>query len=181
MMKLVNKQTKEEYSIGKPAYIKFKDDTGSVEISTSNLTLSLAKRLYHQGILELVEEDDKKKDIKEEETLEFYIKRLGNKLGLDYTSTKMFLKALYKMYPASVLSMILKEIALTLDEKYTDNIRNSEHIYSICLTNGLITEIPKKAIKSYKCFAAFRTIEDAKIACKVCKEYLKDIFKDNAK
>lgn len=81
-------------------------------------------------------------------------------------------------YPAAAFAMVLREIAIELDKKYEDHISNSPEIYSISLTDGRITKLYKSSIRSYKNFAAFRTIDDAKFACKVLREVLKDMFRD---
>lgn len=81
-------------------------------------------------------------------------------------------------YPAAAFAIVLREIAIELDKKYEDHISNSPEIYSISLVDGRITKLYKSRIRSYKNFAAFRTIDDAKFACKVLREVLKDMFRD---
>ena len=64
-----------------------------------------------------------------------------------------------------------------MDKKYEDHIENSPEIYVISLLDGRITKANKAHIKNYRNFAAFRTIGDAKIACNIVKELLKELFK----
>ena len=87
---------------------------------------------------------------------------------------------LYKIYPAAVFSIILRELAIIMDGKYPDHISNSEQIWTIRMTDGKIVQITSP-IKSFNNFAAFRTLEDAIEAKKVMKEALADLFKRGGK
>ena len=82
--------------------------------------------------------------------------------------------------PAAALSIILREIATELDKKYKDHIEKSPEIYVISTLDGRITKANKAHIRNYRNFAAFRTIEDAKIACKIVKPILKEMFKSKS-
>ena len=79
--------------------------------------------------------------------------------------------------PAAAFSMVLREIAVELDKKYEDHIENSPEIYVISMLDGRITKANKAHIKNYRNFSAFRTIEDARIACRIVKPILKEMFK----
>ena len=79
----------------------------------------------------------------------------------------------------AVVQLLLKEIAIELDKKYDNHIKNSEKIYAISPQDGRIHEIDKSHIKNYRAFPAFRNIEDAKIACSLVKNHLKSIFGDD--
>jgi hypothetical protein len=71
---------------------------------------------------------------------------------------------------------MLKEAALTIDSLYPDCITNCEEVYVISTLDGKIHKVKKQQIKSYKNFAAFRTVEDALKAYKVIKSYLHEEF-----
>lgn len=86
------------------------------------------------------------------------------------------LATLHLANPWAATQMILREIAIELDKKYDDHINESEKIYVISPQDGRIHEINKKTVKNYKAFPAFRSIEDAKIACSLIREHLKSIF-----
>ena len=77
----------------------------------------------------------------------------------------------------AAVNIVLREIACILDEKYPDHINKSDKIYIISTFDGRIHEVSKAYIKNYRNFAAFRTIEDAKIACNIVRDQLKDMFK----
>ena len=58
-------------------------------------------------------------------------------------------------------------------------IEKSPEIYIISTLDGRITKANKAHIKNYRNFAAFRTIEDDKIACTITRDILKEMFKNN--
>lgn len=109
--------------------------------------------------------------------LAFYINKVAQRFGWKPAKACNYLNTIDSCYPAAAFAIILREIAIELDKKYEDHISNSPEIYSISLTDGRITRLYKNSIRSYKNFAAFRTIDDAKFACKVLREVLKDMFK----
>lgn len=86
------------------------------------------------------------------------------------------LATLHLANPWAATQMVLREIAIELDKKYDDHINKSEKIYAISPQDGRIHEVNKKTVKNYKAFPAFRSIEDAKIACSLIREHLKSIF-----
>lgn len=109
--------------------------------------------------------------------MNFYIEKIAIKLGWKLDKVYNYLNNIDSILPAAALSMVLREIAIELDKKYEDHIENSPEIYVISLLEGRIIKANKAHIKNYRNFAAFRTIEDAKIACKIVKPVLKEMFK----
>ena len=109
--------------------------------------------------------------------MNFYIEKIAARLGWKPEKVYNYLNSVDSILPAASLSMVLREIAIELDKKYEDHIENSPEIYVISLLDGRITKANKAHIKNYRNFAAFRTIEDAKIACKIVKPVLKEMFK----
>ena len=53
-----------------------------------------------------------------------------------------------------VVQLLLKEIAIELDKKYDNHIKNSEKIYTISNQDGRIHEVDKSHIKNYRAFPA---------------------------
>ena len=111
----------------------------------------------------------------------YYVYSLAQKKGWKFEKMANFLSNLSEINFGAAFSVILKEIAIELDKQYDDHIENSEEIYCVSLTNGHIVKIDKKFIKNYRNFAAFRTIDDAKLACKITRSLLKDMFKSGRK
>ena len=112
--------------------------------------------------------------------IDFYIERIAVRLGWKPEKVYNYLNNVDSILPAAALSMILREIATELDKKYKDHIENSPEIYVISMLDGRITKANKAHIRNYRNFAAFRTIEDAKIACKIVKPILKEMFKSKS-
>lgn len=104
---------------------------------------------------------------------------LCNKAKLTSGGMSSILDALEGANHWAVVQLLLKEIAIELDKKYDNHINKSEKIYAVSPQDGRIHEIDKSHIKNYKAFPAFRSIEDAKIACHLVKNHLKSIFGDD--
>lgn len=109
--------------------------------------------------------------------IKYYICKIGDKKNWSYVQTYEFIKLLYDINKAALFSILLREIAIELDKKYKDHIKNSEEIYVISITNGRIVKIDKKFIKNYNNFAAFRTMSDAKFAAKILRSCLREMFR----
>lgn len=110
--------------------------------------------------------------------LEYYIQKIAKKLGWKIEKVYNYLNNIDTILPAAALSMVLREIAIELDKKYEDHIEKSPEIYVISILDGRITKANKAHIKNYKNFAAFRSVSDAKIACRITKDILKEMFKN---
>ena len=104
---------------------------------------------------------------------------LCNKVEITSGGMACILDILEKANHWAVVQLLLKEIAIELDKKYNNHIKNSEKIYAISNQDGRIHEVDKSHIKNYRAFPAFRNIEDAKIACSLVKNSLKSIFGDD--
>lgn len=108
--------------------------------------------------------------------LHYYVEKLAKKLNWKVDKVYNYLNTIDSVYPAAAFSMVLREIAIELDKKYEDHIEKSPEIYVVSLLDGRITKANKAHIKNYRNFAAFRSIEDAKIACSIIKPILKNLF-----
>lgn len=109
--------------------------------------------------------------------LEYYIQKIAKKLGWKMEKVYNYLNSVDSILPTAAFSMVLREVAIELDKKYEDHIEKSPKIYVISMLDGRITKANKAHIKNYRNFAAFRTIEDAKIACRITRDILKEMFK----
>lgn len=109
--------------------------------------------------------------------LEYYVQKIADKMGWHIEKVYNYLNSVDSIFPAAAFSMVLREIAIELDKKYEDHINNSPEIYVISLLDGRITKANKAHIKNYRNFAAFRSVSDAKIACSIVKDILKEMFK----
>ena len=120
---------------------------------------------------------DKVKPTETHMDLHYYVEKLAKKLNWKVEKMYNYLNTIDSVYPAAAFSMILREVAIELDKKYEDHIEKSPEIYVISMFDGRISKANKAHIKNYRNFAAFRTIEDAAIACRITKDVLKEMFR----
>lgn len=120
---------------------------------------------------------DKVKPAESHMNLHYYVEKLAKKLNWKVEKMCNYLNTIDSVYPVAAFSMILREVAIELDKKYEDHIEKSPEIYVISMLNGKITKANKAHIKNYRNFAAFRSIEDAKTACSIVREILKELSK----
>lgn len=113
--------------------------------------------------------------------IEYYINLLAKKNNVSFKDMDIFLGNMYQIDPSAAIGLILRVIAVELDKQYADHIENSPEIYAISMLNGKINKIEKSYIKTYKGFAAFRSIDDAKIACKLLSNKIRFLFKNARK
>ena len=111
--------------------------------------------------------------------LEYYIQKIAERLGWKIEKVCNYLNSVDAILPVAAFSMILREVAIELDKKYKDHIEKSPEIYVISMYDGRITKVNKAHIKNYRNFAAFRSVNDAKIACSIVRDILKGMFKNN--
>lgn len=108
--------------------------------------------------------------------LEYYYRKALDRVHIVYTP--LDIDNLNKAEATMFFSLILKEIAIDLDEKYPNHIRDAANIYSISLLNGLITPIDKSKIRNFKNFAAFRGMYDISIALEIIEPLWVKLFGD---
>lgn len=75
-------------------------------------------------------------------------------------------------------SVMLRALAVLIDRKYPDHINNADvdKYFTIDMTNGRVCEVPKGKIKNFRNFAAFRSIDDIKIATKILRPFIKELW-----
>ena len=105
-----------------------------------------------------------------------YAKRIIDKLKLNSSVGIIFLGSLNVVNSGVVFSLLLKEIAIEIDNRYEGHISKSPEIYCVSVLNGKIKKINKNNIHTYKHFAAFRTKEDALEAIHILKVLYQDMF-----
>ena len=143
------------------------------------VTKDILPKLIKAGIVTTKLDEKPVAETKIPMELNYYIENIANKLNWKVEKVYNYLNNVDTILPAAAFSMVLREIAIELDKKYEDHIDKSPEIYVISLLNGRITKANKAHIKNYRNFAAFRTIEDAKIACTITRDILKEMFKSD--
>lgn len=132
----------------------------SVIVSESNIPLLIRYNIIEEVKLNI---DD-------------YAERIIDKLKLDLSIGTSFLSSLAIVNPGVVFSLLLKEIAIEIDNRYEGHISKNPEIYCVSVLNGEIKKVNKNNIHTYKHFAAFRTKEDALEAIHILKLLYQDMF-----
>jgi hypothetical protein len=104
-----------------------------------------------------------------------FVPVLAIKFKLPTSETLVLLQHLYDMNPGACISLFAKEIAIFLDLRYPDHISKLDEYFVLSLTDGCIHPC-NTPIKNHQCLALFRTLDDAKFACKVLKPMLKAVY-----
>lgn len=179
----VDVKTGRQISLGQPYDIQFTGAHYSMHLVGDQMTKSVLNLLIAYGAVTETEvsEEEEEKSIYGTiggvpDNIGFYINQAGKELGVDPLSACRLFEMVAVINPAAFFSILLKEIAVELDKKYPDHIENSKEIYYINVFNGTITKADKAWIRNYRNFAAFRTLEDAKVACKILSPIMKDLF-----
>ena len=173
MNKLKLKETGKEVKMGEKL-IKVVELFGiPVPVAQIEVNETTLPDLIKHGIV-VTEGSDSDIDI----TIEGAVQHLANRIGWNKENLERYFSNLYKISPAAVFEIVLKEVAILLDKKYPNHISNSKEIWVINKVNGEIQKLKDMSkIKSLQHFAAFRSIEDAKIACRITRDILKEMFK----
>lgn len=173
MNKLKLKETGKEVKMGEKL-IKVVELFGiPVPVAQIEINKTTLPDLIKHGVI-VAEGSDSDIDI----TIEGAVQHLANRIGWNKENLERYFNNLHKISPAAVFEIILKEVAILLDEKYPNHISNSKEIWVINKVNGeiqVLKDISK--IKSFQHFAAFRSLDDAKIACTITRDILKEMFK----
>lgn len=150
----------------------------SVVVTEAAIPQLLKAGIIFKKSIEKVDKEAEEHKIGEKQlSLDYYIEKLAKRLGWKVEKVYNYLNTIDSIYPIAAFSIILREVAIELDKKYEDHIEKSPKIYVISLLDGRITEVNKACIKNYRNFAAFRSISDAKTACSIVREILKELFK----
>lgn len=176
MKKLIFVETGKEVEMGKIIAFGMESGRGFMPFYTVIVCEESIPSLIEEGVIKEVEEEGTHVDPN------FYLEHLAKRIHWNVDNLRKYLGNLYTIYPAAVLSILLREIAIVLDEKYDNQIENSKEIYVISCLNGEISKVKDlNKIKNFKNFAAFRTLDDALAAKHILKDPMKQLFKRGGK
>lgn len=164
-----------EIKVGDTVTISGQGPSGAATLTIDLTDESLFKILVKHGVLK--EEESsllRKEDIPME--LEFYVDLLEKQTGLSNKGLSEAFGVMERVNPSIVFDMLLWTVARYLDEQYPDHINKSERIFGIDI-NGRVGEVDGE-IKTFKTFPAFRSLEDAGIACRILRPLKKQLFKN---
>lgn len=176
MKKLIFVKTGKEVEVGKQIVFYIQSAYGKIPTHCVIINEESLPYLIEEGVIKEVEEEGTHVDPN------FYLKHLAGRIHWNVDNLRKYLGNLYTIYPAAVLSILLREIAIVLDEKYDNQIENSKEIYVISCLNGEVTKVKDlNKIKNFKNFTAFRTLDDALAAKHILKDPMKQLFKRGGK
>lgn len=142
-------------------------------IRTNKLNAATAERLVRLGVL-------KEYGVPKAEniTINDMFKLIGEWIVGTPDAIKTTIELL-NIFPDYIkFEMMLRAAAVLIDRKYPDHINNAkvDKYFTINMTDGKVCEVPKKSIKNFRNFAAFRTLDDIKIATKLLRPIMKHIW-----
>lgn len=168
-----------EVKVGGPIDLHIKSSAGNITIQINKVDDKTLENLVKIGAIRKVSRMSGRKLLAKEDipmNLEFYVSKLEKQLGQESGFLTMLQKATWRIAPASVSDLLLMFIAKYLDEQYPDHIRESKELFGVDV-DGRIVRLNPKEIKTFRTFAAFRSLDDARIACRILKPLKKKIFK----
>lgn len=176
MKKLIFVENGKEVEMGKTLDFGMNSAYGFIPFYTVTICEKSIPFLIEEGVIKEVEDEGTHIDPN------FYLEHLAGRIHWNVDNLRKYLGNLYTIYPAAVFSILLREVAIVLDEKYDNHIENSKEIYVISCLNGEITKVKDlNKIKNFKNFAAFRTLDDALTAKHILKDPMKQLFKRGGK
>lgn len=142
-------------------------------IRTNKLDATTAERLVRLGVL-------KEYGVPKAEniTIKDMFKLIGEWIVGTPDAIETIIELLNTLPDYIKFEMMLRAAAVLIDRKYPDHINNAkvDKYFTINMTDGKVCEVPKKSIKNFKNFAAFRTLDDIKIATKLLRPLMKHIW-----
>lgn len=182
MKKYYNPATKKEYALGDHVIFSTTAPGGATVTLSTPITKEILPLLLEVGLLK--EKSDKPELLKREDIpmdVMFYVNLLAQNKGWTLGKTVGFLNEVSSVYPSSTFDILQMVIAKYLDEQYPDHIKNSPRIFGISASDGKVVEVYKEDIANFRNFAAFRSPEDAGIACRILRDFKRNLFKKSGK
>lgn len=182
MKKYYNPATKKEYALGDHVVFSAKSPEGATVTLSTPITKEILPLLLEVGLLK--EKSDKPELLKREDIpmdLMFYVNLLAQNKDWTLGKTVEFLNEVSSVHPNATFDILQMVIAKYLDEQYPDHIKNSPRIFGITSSNGKVVEVYKEDIANFRNFAAFRSPEDAGIACRILRDIKRYLFKKSGK
>ena len=112
--------------------------------------------------------------VDDEITLKNVISSVAIKLNADIESTTDLLEDLSKVNPAVVFSLLLKELAITLDKKYEGHITECSNLYFVRDLDGCVDNLWGRY--NSDTIALFRNYADARLAISILKPYWNKVW-----
>lgn len=173
MKKYVDVETGKEIKLGQEVVALVQTPIGKLTMS-----IVLDEQMMAMAIRDgLVREEDTVHSGGTNISLQYYVDHMAARIGWKPINLDKYLFNLSKISLSSVFEIMLREIAIVLDEKYPDHIEKSELIFCVYKLTGKIVRVKDvKSIKNFRNFAAFRTLDNAMAAKHILKVPMKELF-----
>ena len=110
----------------------------------------------------------------DEITLKNVITSVAIKLNKDIEDTTDLLEALSKVNPVVVFSLLLKELAITLDKQYEGHITECSDLYIVRVSDGCVANLCGRY--NSDTIALFRNYNDTRLAINILKPYWNKVW-----
>lgn len=184
MKKYVFVKTGEEIPVGSIIGKVISNKAGEI-VSYLKVTKETIPYLLEEGVIKEVSSEVSGKEADGTHLdIEFYMQHLADRINWKVENLEKYLVTLSDVNETAVFQTLLREIAIVLDQKYPDHIENSKDLFVFSTINGEIVKYPlevRSRIKSFRNFAAFRTIEDALCAKHILKPIITSLFSKGGK
>lgn len=170
MKQYFDSKTGKEVFLNKPYEISIKENGYVTSFKTSQLTEPMANMLVNNGIL------TNKCPAKIHAHFDYYVEKLAKKLNITFEDCSAMLNCLMAYAPATVFSLLSKQVALELDANYEGHIGKSKELFGIELTTGYIIPIKITESSHLKNIALFRSVDDALLAINILKPVYMRMF-----
>lgn len=167
MKKYFDKVTHERLPVG--VLIRFHYPDGETDIVKA--TEDLLEYLTRKGYVYSVDLDSVPRSI------DYYHELIAARVGWTSDYMEGFFSILHTISPILYYRLIERLIAERIDSLYPNHIKEAPRIWGTDALTGKVKEIDKNYIKTWKHFAAFRSKEDAGIACQILKSLRAELFK----
>lgn len=162
----------QEVKIGDSITATRKTEFGVLTI-TRTVTEDVLKELIESGVVIELNNDPKKEEVM---NMFHVISHLAKRIGWKPENLKKYIENLYTISPVAVYQILLKEIALMLDNNYNDHISKAKRLFAISVIDGRIFEVEHTECGNYANVALFRTYKEAELAKRVLMLIEADIF-----
>ena len=142
-------------------------------------SLKKAKEKLDKKVAEKMEKDAKEL---EQSIIDWHLSKalesIARKLKVSKNDAIKYVDDLIGLDPSSAFSLLLKRIAIQLDKKYNEPIKNLKYVHYVSKIDGKIYPIYVRTTNLNN-FAAFRNEKDAEFAIKCLHSLYKIMFNDN--
>lgn len=136
--------------------------------------------VFNGKIEDLFEKHNTEKEVPEvkvspRELYEKAVERIADKKEWTLSRTLKWIGSIAEVSTLATINLLLKQMALILDEKYYDHISKSENLFVISTMTGMVVPCPNRENINFRSASLFRTVEDALLAKAALSKYFSQL------